>query len=87
MWEALDRFDFLKICAEGAEGQVLAGARDAITTHRPIIQVETLRSDCPVEQPDYTCFKAGAGSISKVWIPNEHPKFDVAKQLGWSIVP
>ena len=74
VWEGLDRLDFLKISAEGAEGQVLAGGRDAITKHRPIIQVEILRSDCPVEQPDYTCFKAGAGSISKVWIPNEQPQ-------------
>lgn len=86
-WEDLDRLDFLKICAEGWEGQVLAGARETITKHRPILQVEDLLADPRVEHSDYTCFKAGSGSISKFWIPNEHPKLDVAKQLGWSVIP
>ena len=85
-WEDLDRLDFLKICAEGSEGQVLAGARETITKYRPIIQVEDLTVDPPIQQPGYTCFKPPSGSISKVWIPNEHPKLDVAKQLGWSVV-
>lgn len=84
-WEELDRFDFLKICAEGSEGRVLAGARETIAKYRPIIQVEDIRVDPELEQPDYTCFKAPAGSISKVWIPNEHPKFATAKELGWSV--
>jgi len=86
-WEGLDRLDFLKICAEGAEGQVLAGARETITKYRPVIQIEDLQVDAPIEQLDYTCFKAPAGSISKVWIPNEHRNLEVAKQLGWNVVP
>jgi FkbM family methyltransferase len=86
-WEELDRLDYLKICAEGAEAQVLAGARDTLTKHRPIVQVEDARVNPPVEQPDYTCFKPTSGSISKVWIPNEHPKLEVAKELGWTVVP
>jgi len=67
--------------------RVLAGARDTLTKHRPIVQVEDARVNPPVEQPDYTCFKPTSGSISKVWIPNEHPKLGVAKELGWTVVP
>jgi len=85
-WEDLDRLDFLKVCAEGAEGEVLAGARDIIAKYRPIVQVETIRVYAGLDEPDYTCFKAPAGSISNVWIPNESPKLAVAKQLGWTVV-
>jgi FkbM family methyltransferase len=84
-WERLDRLDFLKICAEGAEGQVLAGGRETITKYRPIIEIESVRVDSPIEQPDYTCFKAPLPSMSKFWMPNEHPKIDVAKDL-WPVV-
>jgi FkbM family methyltransferase len=83
-WEGLDRLDFLKICAEGAEAQVLAGGRETITKYRPIIEVESLSVDPPIDQPEYTCFKAPAPSISKFWMPNEHPKIDVPRQLGWT---
>ncbi|TML08264.1 MAG: FkbM family methyltransferase [Actinobacteria bacterium] len=79
-WEGLDRLDFLKICAEGAEAQVLAGGRETITKHRPIIEVESLSVDPPIDQPEYTCFKAPAPSISKFWMPNEHPKIDVPQR-------
>jgi FkbM family methyltransferase len=80
-WEGLDRLDFLKICAEGAEGRVLAGGRDTITRYRPIIEIESVRVDAPVEQRDYTCFKAPLPSMSKFWMPNEHPKIDIARSL------
>jgi FkbM family methyltransferase len=86
-WEALDRLDFLKICAEGAEAQVLRGARQTITKYRPILQIETAQVDPPIDQPDYTTFRPPASSISKVCIPNENPKLEVAKELGWTVVP
>ncbi|MEO5840702.1 MAG: FkbM family methyltransferase [Acidimicrobiales bacterium] len=85
-WEALDRLDFLKICAEGFEGQVVAGGRATIGKYRPIVQIEDATVEVPIDEPNYTCFKAPAGSISKVWIPNESPKLAVAKQLGWNVV-
>jgi FkbM family methyltransferase len=85
-WEGLDRLDFLKICAEGAEGRVLSGARETITKYRPIIQIETDRVDVPIVQPDYRCFQAPAGSMSKFWMPAEHPKVDLPRQLGWVAV-
>jgi len=85
-WEGLDRLDFLKICAEGAEGQVLSGARETIARYRPIIQIETAQVDVPIDEPDYRCFQAPAGSMSKFWMPKEHPKIDVPQQLGWAAV-
>jgi FkbM family methyltransferase len=86
-WEGLDRLDFLKICAEGAEGQVLAGGRETIARYRPIIEIESVRVDVPIDHPDYTCFKAPFPSMSKWWMPNEHPKIDLPNELGWPVVP
>jgi hypothetical protein len=71
----------LKICAEGAEGQVLAGGRETITRYRPIIEIESVRVDVPIEQADYICFKAPLPSMSKFWMPSEHPKIDIARGL------
>lgn len=85
-WEDLDRLDFLKICAEGFEGQVVAGGRATIGKYRPIVQIEDVTVEVPIDEPDYTCFKPPSGSISKTWIPNESPKLEVAKQLGWNVV-
>jgi FkbM family methyltransferase len=85
-WEGLERLDFLKICAEGAEGQVLAGARQTINRHRPIIEIETAQVDVPIDHPDYQCFQAPAGSMSKFWMPMEHPKIGIPTQLGWTAV-
>jgi len=85
-WEALDRLDFLKICAEGAEGQVLSGARQTIAKYRPIIEIETATVDVPVDHPGYTCFQAPAGSMSKFWMPSEHSKIGLPEQLGWTRV-
>jgi len=85
-WEGLDRLDFLKICAEGFEGQVVEGGRATIGKYRPIVQIEDATVEVPIEEPGYTCFKPPSGSISKTWIPNENPKLEVAKQLGWNVV-
>lgn len=82
-WEALDRLDYLKVCAEGTEAAVIAGGRQTIGRYRPIVQIEDAKVDVVLDQPDYACFKAPAGSISKMWIPNEHVKFETANELGW----
>jgi FkbM family methyltransferase len=82
-WEGLDRLDYLKVCAEGSEGEVIAGGRQTISRHRPIIQIEDASVDITIDEPDYACFKAPRGSISKVWIPTEHAKLQRAVDLGW----
>jgi FkbM family methyltransferase len=83
MWEHLDRFDYLKIDAEGAENEVLRGAKGIIAKYRPIIQVEVTISDISTELPNYAVFQA-SGSPNKVYIPREHSKIGVPSQLGWS---
>ena len=41
----LRRLDFLKADVEGAELDVLIGARDLITTHKPVLYLEADRQD------------------------------------------
>ena len=84
-WEGLDRLDYLKIDAEGSEAQVLAGGRNTIEKHRPIIQIEATRSDATVDLEDYTLFRAPRTS-GKFYMPDEHPKIDVPRKLGWPTV-
>jgi len=44
-WENLERLDYLKIDAEGAEAAVLEGGTEAIARFRPIVQVEVAICD------------------------------------------
>ncbi|MEO5837472.1 MAG: FkbM family methyltransferase [Acidimicrobiales bacterium] len=81
-WEGLDRLDYLKIDAEGAEEQVLWGGHETIERHRPIIQVDVTLSDVSVDLPEYSGFRA-PGSAAKFYMPNEHETIDVPRQLGW----
>jgi FkbM family methyltransferase len=83
-WEGLNRLDYLKIDVEGAEAQVLAGAKETISKYRPIIQVEVNIKDAPIDLPNYSVFQAATGSVNKVYIPNESLKIDVPTQLGWN---
>jgi FkbM family methyltransferase len=83
-WEGLNRLDYLKIDAEGAEAQVLAGAKETISKYRPIIQVEVNINDAQIDLPNYSVFQAATGSANKVYIPNESLKIDVPTQLGWN---
>lgn len=82
VWEGLNRLDYLKIDAEGAEQQILAGGRQIITRHRPIIQLEVNLSEAAFELPNYSIFQA-PGSPNKFWIPNESPKIALPPKLGW----
>jgi FkbM family methyltransferase len=84
-WEELDRLDYLKIDAEGAEEQVLAGGRKTIEMYRPIIKIEATRSDASVYLEDYTGFRAPRSS-GKFYMPNEHKKIHVPFELGWPTV-
>src|SRR6516225_6121169 len=57
-WEGLERLDYLKIDAEGAEGEVLSGAKETITRFRPVVQCETIKSDFAFEFQNYCSFQA-----------------------------
>lgn len=81
-WEDLDRIDYLKIDVEGAEQEVLLGAKSVIEKYRPIIQIEFAIKNFPVQLYNYSIFHA-PNSPNKICIPNEHSKIEVPKQLGW----
>jgi FkbM family methyltransferase len=81
-WEGLNRLDYLKIDAEGAEQQVLAGAMKTLRQCRPIIQLEVMLKEVVVDLPEYSVFRAPE-SPNKVYIPNESSKIQLPKQLGW----
>ena len=80
--EKLTRLDYVKIDVEGAESQVLAGARETFRKYRPIVQLETGHLDAKLELPDYSAWQSPGGP-NKVCIPNENSKCEIARQLGW----
>jgi FkbM family methyltransferase len=83
LWEGLDRLDFLKIDAEGAETEVLMGGRNTINKHRPIILVEVNIKEVSVMPGNYSAFQA-PGSANRIFLPNESPKIGLPQKLGWS---
>ncbi|RLE24380.1 MAG: hypothetical protein DRJ65_09960 [Acidobacteria bacterium] len=86
IWEGLNRLDYLKIDVEGAEQQVLLGAKETIEKFRPIIQMEVSIRDVAVDLPDYSVFQAPE-SPNRIYIPDEHPKIELPGQLGWIQTP
>ena len=82
MWEKLDRFDYLKIDAEGAEQQVLDGAKKILEKYRPIVQIEVSIHEPHWNHPNYSIFRA-LESPNKVYIPNESDKITIPQGLGW----
>jgi FkbM family methyltransferase len=87
VWEGLNRLDYLKIDVEGAEQQVIAGAKKVIEKYRPIIQVEVIFKEISVNLFNYSVFRASTDSPNKIYIPNESTKIQVCKQLGWQQIP
>ena len=81
-WEGLDRLNYLKMDAEGAEAQILNGGHRLLQRCRPIIQMEININDVPMKLENYTVFQS-PGGVNKMWIPNESPKMKVPGQLGW----
>jgi FkbM family methyltransferase len=82
-WENLERLDYLKIDAEGAEADVLEGGQEAIKRFRPIVQVEVtiVKSNLKV---NYRRF-AAPNSINHMFIPAENEKaIQTARKLGWA---
>jgi FkbM family methyltransferase len=84
-WEKLDRLDYLKIDAEGAEQQVLNGAKKILEKYRPIILMEVWLAKISFNLPNYSVFHA-PGSPNNIYIPDENPKVHTPKQLGWEQV-
>jgi len=82
-WEGIGRLDYLKIDAEGAEQQIISGAKSTIEKYRPIIQMEINFMDAQISLPNYSAFQFAPGSINRLLIPNESSKIDVPKKLGW----
>jgi FkbM family methyltransferase len=80
--EKLERLDYVKIDVEGAEAQVLAGARETFRKFRPIIQLEINHEQAVLDLPSYSEWQSPGGP-NKVCIPDENPKNEVARQLGW----
>lgn len=85
MWEGLNRLDYLKIDAEGAEEQVLTGAMETLEKYRPIIQMEVSLNDVAHNLKDYSSFQAPQ-SPNKICIPNESTKIQLPEKLGWEQV-
>ena len=87
-WEGLSRCDYIKIDAEGAEQDIIAGAQQLIARHRPVIQLEVSVASPDVKFDNYKAFQAvddaGRRSQNTIWIASESSKIDVARRLGLS---
>jgi FkbM family methyltransferase len=84
-WEKLERLDYLKIDAEGAEAAILEGGQETIRRLRPIVQVEiTICKSSLGLSLDYRRF-AAPDSINNVFIPAENVKaVETAMRIGWA---
>jgi FkbM family methyltransferase len=80
-WEGVERLDYIKIDAEGAEEEILRGASEAIQRYKPIIQAEVIRREF-VPPPGYVIYSADH-SPNIVMFPEGHEKIAVAQELGW----
>ena len=81
-WEALERLDYLKIDAEGAEEMILEGGSRSIELFRPIIQIEVVKASTAIPKA-YRRFSA-VGSPNNVLIPAENEQaLESARDLGW----
>jgi FkbM family methyltransferase len=81
-WERLDRVDYIKIDAEGAEADILCGASETIRRYHPIIQVEITKGDV-APLADYWRVSA-PGSPNSVYIPySDTQAVSRAVALGW----
>ncbi len=83
-WEGLDRLDYLKIDAEGAEEEILSGGVRTILQCQPIIQLETTIREVRPQLAGYVTFRAPC-SPNVVLIPRQHPRFAVPTCLGWRV--
>jgi FkbM family methyltransferase len=82
-WEQLPRLDYLKIDAEGAESAILQGGYSSLARFRPVVQVETTKTDTSL--PDAYRRFCAPGSPNNVFIPEEaNAAISQALALQWS---
>jgi FkbM family methyltransferase len=65
----LDRIDFMKIDVEGMELEVLAGANTSIEKHKPVMLIESIKTDKPalinfLHARDYKTFPLGINIVA-----------------------
>ena len=65
----LPRIDFIKIDIEGMEMEALAGAAQSITSNKPVLMIETIKTDATVlcewlNARDYKVFPAGINALA-----------------------
>lgn len=88
-WEGIDRLDYLKIDAVGAQDAILEGGQEAIARLRPIVQTEIQVGDVATypNLPGYLIFEApsrlGYGSENMLCLPEEHPLVRMPEELGF----
>ena len=80
--EAVQRLDYLKIDAEGAEEMILNGGRESIEAFRPVIQIEVIKKVPLVSLRNYNCWYVDEG-LNHLLIPAESVYNQVAEELGW----
>jgi FkbM family methyltransferase len=81
-WENLERLDYLKIDAEGAEAAILEGGAQTIGRFRPVVQVEITKGSSSLSL-NYRKFIA-PNSPNNIFIPAENVKaVETAVALGW----
>ena len=83
-WEGLDRLDYLKIDAEGAEAEVLTGGRNTINKYRPIILVEVNIKGVSSMPKDYSVFGLRAAP-TKFGCPMNHRRLACRKNLAGAV--
>lgn len=82
-WESVERVDFIKMDVEGAEADVIAGAKRVVTSYRPIILAEVHLADFDIGAENYAIVSA-PGSPNKMFIPLERTQaLETASSLGW----
>jgi len=81
-WENIKRVDYIKIDAEGAEEEILVGAKETIKKHRPILQLETIVKNVNVSLDSYKIFQAPK-SPNVILIPEENSRLKLVQELCW----
>jgi FkbM family methyltransferase len=80
--EKLERVDFIKIDAEGAENKVIKGGKNTIRRHKPIILVENTISD-DIELPDGYVNIRFPGSHNSLMVYSESSRLNELIETGF----
>ena len=82
-WENLNKVNYIKIDAEGAENDILSGSFKTILNFKPIIQLETFNFEIRNKLSDYRFFKA-LNSPNVLCLPVTHKFINVPESIGFS---